>query len=216
MQQEFIKRILSSIILIPLVTFFIITGGIIFNLFILACLIISYYEWYSLSKNKKYHIFGYLFLSLSFFTAYKLINLDGDNKHFIFVLLICILTDIGGYIIGKLFKGPKISKISPNKTYSGMIGSLSFSILIILIIINFSDLFTNLNTTFINLILLTIIISIISQIGDFTISYFKRLSKIKNPGNLIPGHGGLLDRIDGMIFAFPFSYICFYLGIINL
>jgi len=216
MQQEFIKRILSSIILIPLAIFFIIKGGIIFNLFILVCLIISYYEWYSLSKNKKYHIFGYLFLSLSFFTAYKLINFEGDNKYFIFVLLICILTDIGGYIFGKSFKGPKISKISPNKTYSGMIGSLSFSILIILIIINFSDFFTNLNTTFINLILLTIIISIISQIGDFTISYFKRLSKIKNSGNLIPGHGGLLDRIDGMIFAFPFSYICFSLGIINL
>ena len=213
MHQEFIKRILSSIILIPLVIFFIITGGIIFNLFILACLIISYYEWYTLSKNKKYHVFGYLFLSLSFFAAYKLINLDGDNKHFIFVLLICILTDIGGYIIGKLFKGPKISKISPNKTYSGMIGSLFFSILIIQ---NFSGLFLNINTTSINLILLTIIISLVSQIGDFTISYFKRLSKIKNTGNLIPGHGGLLDRIDGMIFAFPFSYICFSLGIINL
>ena len=206
MRQEFIKRFLSSIILIPLVTFFIITGGIIFNLFILTCLIISFYEWYSVSKNKKYHIFGYLFLSLSFFTAYKLISLDDDNKHFIFVLLICILTDIGGYIFGKIFKGPKISKISPNKTYSGMIGSLSFSILIILIIINFSDFFTNLNTTLINLILLTIIISIISQIGDFTISYFKRLSKIKNTGKIIPGHGGLLDRIDGMIFAFPFFY----------
>ena len=216
MHQEFIKRILSSIILIPLVTFFIITGGIIFNLFILACLIISYYEWYNVSKNKKYHIFGYLFLSLSFFTAYKLINFNGDNKHFMFVLLICILTDIGGYIFGKLFKGPKISKISPNKTYSGMIGSLFFSILIILIILNSTGLFPNINTTFINLTLLTIIISLISQIGDFTISYFKRLSKIKNSGNLIPGHGGLLDRIDGMIFAFPFSYICFSLGIINL
>ena len=126
MQQEFIKRILSSIILIPLAIFFIIKGGIIFNLFILVCLIISYYEWYSLSKNKKYHIFGYLFLSLSFFTAYKLINFDGDNKHFMFVLLICIFTDIGGYIFGKSFKGPKISIISPNKTYSGMIGSFFF------------------------------------------------------------------------------------------
>ena len=207
MHQEFIKRILSSIILIPLVIFFIITGGFIFNLFILACLIISYYEWYNVSKNKKYHIFGYLFLLLSFFTAYKLISFDGDNKHFIFVLLICILTDIGGYIFGKSFKGPKISKISPNKTYSGMIGSLSFSILIILIIINFSGLFPNINKISINLILLTIIISLVSQIGDFTISYFKRLSKIKNSGNLIPGHGGLLDRIDGSIFALPLGFI---------
>ena len=215
MRQEFIKRFLSSIILIPLVTSFIITGGIIFNLFIFTCLIISFYEWHSVSKNKKYYIFGYLFLTLSFFTAYKLMSFDGDNKHFIFVLLVCISTDIGGYIFGKLFKGPKISKISPNKTYSGMIGSLFFSILIILLILNFSGLFSDINVTFTNLILSIIIISIISQIGDFTISYFKRLSKMKNSGNLIPGHGGLLDRIDGMIFAFPFSYIFFSLGIIN-
>tara|TARA_B100001093_G_scaffold496379_1_gene541930 strand:- start:518 stop:1168 length:651 start_codon:yes stop_codon:yes gene_type:complete len=216
MQQELIKRILSSLLLIPIVIFFIFKGGIIFNLLILACLIISFYEWRSISKNKKYQIFGYIFLSLSFFTAYKLIIFSGDNKHFIFVLFICILTDIGGYIFGKLFKGPKISKISPNKTYSGMIGSLFFSILIIFIILNFSTVFYNINTTSIKLILLIIIISLVSQIGDFTISYFKRLSKIKNSGNLIPGHGGLLDRIDGMIFAFPFSYICFYSGIFNL
>ncbi len=216
MQQELIKRILSSFLLIPLVIFFVFKGGIIFILFILACLIISFYEWHSISKNKKYQIFGYIFLSLSFFTAYKLISYGGDNKHFVFILFICILTDIGGYIFGKLFKGPKISKISPKKTYSGMIGSLFFSILIILIIVNFSGVFSNINMTSINLILLIIIISLVSQIGDFTISYFKRLSKIKNSGKLIPGHGGLLDRIDGMIFAFPFSYICFSLGIFNL
>ena len=216
MQQELIKRILSSFLLIPLVIFFVFKGGIIFILFILACLIISFYEWHTISKNKKYQIFGYIFLSLSFFAAYKLISYGGDNKHFVFILFICILTDIGGYIFGKLFKGPKITKISPKKTYSGMIGSLFFSILIILIILNFSGLFSNINMTSINLILLIIVISLVSQIGDFTISYFKRLSKIKNSGNLIPGHGGLLDRIDGMIFAFPFSYICFSLGIFNL
>ena len=216
MQQELIKRILSSLLLIPIVIFFVFKGGIIFNLFILACLIISFYEWHSISKKKKYQIFGYIFLSLSFFTAYKLISFGGDNKHFVFILFICILTDIGGYIFGKFFKGPKISKISPNKTYSGMIGSLLFSILIMTIVTYFSNLFPSSIKTSINLILLIIIISITSQIGDFSISYFKRLSKIKNSGNLIPGHGGLLDRIDGMIFAFPFSYIIFTLEIFNL
>ena len=216
MQQELSKRIFSSILLIPLIIYLISIGGIIFNLFIIACLIISFYEWYAMSKNKIYHSFGYIFLSLSFFTVYKLINFAGDNKHFIFILLICILTDLGGYIFGKLFKGPKISKISPNKTYSGMIGSLFFSIVVMLLVLNFTDLIFDLDKISVMIILLIIIISIISQIGDFSISYFKRLSKIKNSGKLIPGHGGLLDRIDGMVFAFPFSYIIFSSGIVNL
>ena len=216
MQHELIKRILSSFLLISMVIFFIAKGGIIFNLFILVCLIISFYEWYSISKNKNYHLLGYIFLLFSFFATYKLIDFEGDNEHFIFILLICILTDIGGYIFGKLFKGPKISKISPNKTYSGMVGSLFLSILIMLTALNFTDLLISTDEKNVILILIIIVISIISQIGDFIISYFKRLSNIKNSGNLIPGHGGLLDRIDGMIFAFPFSYIIFSLGIINL
>ena len=215
MNKELFTRILSSIILMPLAFFFIIEGAIFFNFFTLVTFLIAIYEWHFLSLKKNYYLLGFLFMALSFYTFYDLRN-EGDFLIFLLILIICISTDIGGYIFGKSFKGPKISKISPNKTYSGMIGSLFFSILIILIILNFSGLFPNIKTTFINLILLIIIISIISQIGDFTISYFKRLSKIKNSGNLIPGHGGLLDRIDGMIFAFPFSYICFYSGIFNL
>ena len=216
MQQELIKRILSAILLIPITIFFIVSGGILFNLFILFCLFISLYEWHSIGKNEKYYFFGNIFLLISFFTVYKLINYGGDNKHFIFILLICILTDIGGYIFGKLLKGPKISKISPNKTYAGMLGSFLLSISVVLIISIYSESFIITNKISLNLVLLIMIISIISQIGDFVISYFKRLSKKKNTGNLIPGHGGLLDRIDGMIFAFPFSYIIFSLGIINL
>ena len=110
-------------------------------------------------------------------------------------------------VIGKLFKGPKLIKISPNKTYSGSIGSYLFSLLITLFFL------TNTNygfdtqfsiTTY--TVVLIILGSTVSQIGDLVISYFKRMSKIKNTGNLIPGHGGILDRIDGMIFTFPFFY----------
>jgi len=135
---------------------------------------------------------------------------------FLFVIIICILTDIGGYVFGKLFKGPKLTKISPNKTYSGMIGSFFLSIITIYLfkinIFTFvlpDTVFQLNNLNDFNLLLLVLFISTMSQIGDLIISYFKRLSKIKNTGNLIPGHGGLLDRVDGIVFAIPSSYILF-------
>ena len=155
---------------------------------------------------------------ISFYTVYQIRtnSQEFEYGYFMFIFLICISTDLGGYIFGKLLKGPKISKISPNKTYAGMLGSFLLSISVVLIISIYSESFIITNKISLNLVLLIMIISIISQIGDFVISYFKRLSKKKNTGNLIPGHGGLLDRIDGMIFAFPFSYIIFSSGIINL
>ena len=121
----------------------------------------------------------------------------------LFITIICISTDIGGYLFGKTFKGPKLSKFSPNKTYAGMIGGYLLSILSVIILNNF--IFSE--DFLINQFIFVILISSISQLGDIIISYFKRLSKIKDTGKIIPGHGGLLDRVDGMIFAFPFSYL---------
>ena len=122
------------------------------------------------------------------------------------VILICISTDIGGFVFGKTFKGSKLIKISPNKTYSGMIGSFFLSIISAFFYTNYYDLiYWTDNVLFITVIL----ISSVSQIGDLTVSYFKRISKIKNTGKIIPGHGGLLDRIDGMLFAIPFAYVFF-------
>ena len=132
------------------------------------------------------------------------------------ILVICIFTDIGGYIFGRTFKGPKLTKISPNKTYSGMIGGYFLSIIFMsLFFLNLEILLghTNIESTdkelSLNNFILIISISTASQIGDIIVSYFKRLSKIKDTGKIIPGHGGLLDRIDGMIFAFPMSYLIF-------
>ena len=125
---------------------------------------------------------------------------------FILVILICISSDIGGFVFGKLFQGPKLSKISPNKTYSGMIGSFFLSIISALLYTNYYDLVYWTDNI---LLIAVILISSISQIGDLTVSYFKRKSKIKNTGKIIPGHGGLLDRIDGMLFAIPFAFILF-------
>tara|TARA_B100001248_G_scaffold252568_1_gene228869 strand:+ start:2766 stop:3416 length:651 start_codon:yes stop_codon:yes gene_type:complete len=210
MKQELKNRILSSMVLIPFSLFFIIKGSYFFNLFILICLIISFYEWYLMSKSKFYNIPGYLFLIISFSTLYILRNnTDFGLPTIILILIICISTDTGGYIFGKIFKGPKIIKISPNKTYSGMFGSFLFSIIFISLFLNYNNTYIIDSAKIISLMdfMFIIIISSISQIGDIFISFFKRKSKIKNTGKLIPGHGGILDRIDGMIFAFPASYL---------
>ncbi len=218
MKNELQKRILSSVILIPSSLFFIIKGSFFFSFFLTTCFIVTSYEWYMMTKKKKYHLAGYFFLILSFYCAYLLRNLDVDEKGmmFLFVISICISTDIGGFVVGKIFKGPKITKISPNKTYSGMIGGYLFSIILINFFINYSEILLNEELVFsIEIFIFIILISSISQFGDIIVSYFKRLSKIKNTGNIIPGHGGLLDRIDGMIFALPFSYLIFMLGILK-
>ena len=212
MKKEFKKRILSSLILIPLSFFFIIKGSFFFNFFLIICLTVTLYEWHMMSKKKKYYLFGILFLILSFYTAYFF--REDSLWTFIFIIIICISTDIGGYISGKLFKGPKLTKISPNKTYSGVIGGYLFSIISINIFLNYSYLLNLKKIEFdILIFILVMLISSFSQIGDIIISYFKRLSRIKDTGKIIPGHGGILDRVDGMIFAFPFSYLIYLIEI---
>ena len=215
MKKEFIKRLISSIILIPIVLFFIIKGSFLFNSFITLCFFIIAYEWHMMTKKKYYSIFGFIFLIFSFYSIYKLRSyFNGDYYYILLITSICVFTDIGGYLFGKLFKGPKLTKLSPNKTYAGMIGGYVLSLVLILLIFkNYFVYQTNILPNF-KLILFTVIISTTSQIGDILISYFKRLSKIKDTGKIIPGHGGLLDRADGMIFAFPFSYIILLTGII--
>ncbi len=209
MKSELIKRIISTIILIPLILFFVIKGTFIFNCFITICFLITVYEWSNMSKNKPYKVFGYVFLLFSFYTVYFVRHKLEENSLFIFlfILTICISTDIGGYIFGKIFKGPKLTKISPKKTYAGVVGGYFLSIISANILTNFSKLFSENYVSFEkDDFFFVLIISTVSQIGDIIVSYFKRLSKIKDTGKLIPGHGGILDRIDGMIFVFPFFY----------
>ena len=159
-------------------------------------------------KKKKYSILGFVFLLLSCFSAYLIRgNTYDELVVFLAIILICISTDIGGYVFGNLFKGPKLVKISPNKTYTGVFGSYLLSIIFVSIFRIFYSLLNNLNDM--EFLLLILLISTVSQSGDLIISYFKRLSKIKNTGKILPGHGGLLDRVDGMIFAIPFSYLLF-------
>ncbi len=205
--SNFKKRILSAIILVPLALYFIIQGSFMLMFFTTICFLVACYEWHVMTKKKSYKIYGFPFLFCSFFTFYEL-----DLPIVFFVILICVSTDIGGYVFGKIFKGPKLTKISPNKTYAGMIGGYFLSLISLTIITSL----INYSPIPIQFFFLTLLISTVSQIGDIIISYFKRLSKIKDTGKIIPGHGGLLDRIDGMIFAFPIVYLINLAGYLNV
>ncbi len=201
MNNELIKRILSSLVLISITFFAFIKGSIFFNLFVLLALLITLYEWHRLSLKKVYYLPGFIFIFFSLYTFYYF-RVEGEYKFFLLILLTCISTDIGGYLFGKIFKGPKLTKISPNKTYAGMFGSFILSLILATLYFDFVGI--KFSAQLITIILL---ISFVSQAGDLIISFFKRKSKIKHTGKILPGHGGLLDRIDGMVFAFPFMYI---------
>ena len=162
----------------------------------------------NMTKKLELKFLGLFFLIFSFYSTfyYREINLE----FFLFIIISCISTDIGGYIFGKLFKGPKLIKISPNKTYSGMLGGFLLAIIISYLFATKyvpSEVVNNFYTNDLQFITLVLIISATSQIGDLIISFFKRSSKMKNTGKIFPGHGGMLDRIDGMIFVFPVLYL---------
>ena len=213
MSKELSKRILSSIILLPLSFFFIIKGSKFLIFFLSILFLFTIYEWHNLcKKNNTLKFAGILFLTLIFYSAY-LLRINFGLNAFLFVIIICIFTDIGGYIFGNIFKGPKLTKISPNKTYAGMLGGFLLSLAAALIFSEYQNIFSaidylsELKRNMLIYVLIIVFISAISQIGDLAISYIKRLAKVKNTGKLLPGHGGLLDRFDGIIFAVPISYI---------
>tara|TARA_B110000238_G_scaffold57069_1_gene62388 strand:- start:499 stop:1161 length:663 start_codon:yes stop_codon:yes gene_type:complete len=211
MSTELKKRIFTSIILITLLSLmYFYTFILIISLIIIA--IIVWVEFYALiskifKKNTtkdKFLRFFYKTISLFYlsFLVYFLILVEShylDLKIYIlYSVLVAIFSDLGGLIIGKIFKGKKLTKISPNKTISGSIGSFFFSLLLIPL---FIGQLTSIN--FLILILITLLISLISQLGDLFISFLKRKAKVKNTSDILPGHGGFLDRVDGIIFAIP-------------
>ena len=211
---NFKKRFFTSTSLLFLIYLAFVNSHIMFFLLFLITYF-SLMEFFNLYKrifkmNKK-KVFFLVLLTIFYFKIcmtqiYLILNSDVEfiKIIIIFLLFICISSDIGGYIFGNIFKGKKISKISPNKTYSGVIGAFAFSLITFFyfyIYYNFS----------IYLISLALIASFTSQIGDFFISFLKRKANLKDTGNLLPGHGGILDRIDGIVFALP---ICINLFIL--
>ena len=211
MSSELKKRIFTSVILITLLSLmYFYTFILIISLIIIG--VIVWIEFYALiskifKKNTikdKFLRFFYKTISLLYlsFLVYFLILVEShylDLKMYIlYSVLVAIFSDVGGLIIGKTFKGKKLTKISPNKTISGSVGSFFFSLLLIPL---FMNQLTSFN--FLILILITLLISLISQLGDLFISFLKRKAKVKNTSDILPGHGGFLDRVDGIIFAIP-------------
>ena len=206
------KRILTSLIILPLSIFFIIKGGYLLSFFLLLIFLIGIYELNSVFKKKNSIIFISLILVISLLCIYYLSEVS--EYLLFFAISVTISSDIGGYIFGNIFKWKKLTKISPKKTYSGVLGSYFFSIICLIVWMElfYVDLPINTQTnTFLKLIIITVIFSTIAQIGDLIISYFKRLDDIKDTGKLLPGHGGIFDRIDGLMFVVIIATIYYHL-----
>ena len=217
------KRILTSLIALPLSVFFVVKGGYLLTFFLIFILFAGFHELFSVFKKIKTILFLSLILILFLFSIYFL--RENAEPLLYLAIAVSISSDIGGYVFGKIFKWKKLTKISPKKTISGVFGSYFFSILILYILFatNFFSYFTYIHENYyffgqsnfifeqvpIKAFIITIIFSTIAQIGDLTISYFKRLEKIKDTGKIFPGHGGLFDRIDGLMFVTILALIIF-------
>jgi phosphatidate cytidylyltransferase len=216
------KRIFTSIIILPLSFFFILRGGYFLLFFLLSVFFIANYELFSVFNKKSTVLLLNLILILSLFSIYNLRDDPNSFNLLLWIIILVICSDVGGYFFGKIFKWKKITKISPKKTLSGVFGSFIFSLLSIFIAeiilplpTSFfgSTIFLEINFLEPKFFFLAIIFSLVAQIGDLTISYFKRIEKVKDTGKILPGHGGILDRIDGLMFV---AILVFILKQINI
>ena len=209
------KRIITSAVLIGIVLSCLIISNYTWLLLLTIVSLISLVEIINLSRKiwkNKLILFIFSTISFIYLFFFTVITFGAkawlDVEGILFILSICILSDIGGYIVGKSIGGKKLTKISPNKTISGSIGSFLFSLLPLMFI---DEIFVKVE--FINIIWI-LTISLTCQLGDLFISYLKRLAKVKDTGSFLPGHGGILDRIDGIVFGVPASFL-FWVMIVN-
>ena len=215
MNKELQKRLLTSLLLL-LLLYLMFSYSYILIIAVILIALISWIEFYALiskifkKENKKNKIFRffYKFISLLYLSilVYLILvaKLDKTQSEIFIIcsILISIMSDTGGLVVGRIFKGKKLTNISPKKTISGSIGSFVFSISSIPFIVQYLP--------YINLVLIiiiTLVISLTTQIGDLFISYLKRKAKVKDTSDLLPGHGGVLDRIDGIIFSIPVGFL---------
>ena len=204
------KRIFTSFILSVVLLIALFLNKYSWLILLIIASIICFFEFNNIVKKiwkrKKTSIYFANLISffyLIFFT-YSAFNFSKIEEDMLYVLLVCIFSDIGGYVIGKSIGGKKLTKLSPNKTLSGTLGSFVFSLAPLIL---FSILYVEkMNISITELFFITLVISFICQSGDLFISYFKRKAKVKDTGSILPGHGGLLDRIDGIIFALPVAF----------
>jgi phosphatidate cytidylyltransferase len=218
MYRELINRIATSLLLMPILIYSSYYSGFYFIIFLSLIYLICFYEIIKNTKNLLFNVSSNIILIFSLFSFYYL---RGDSNYSLiimyWILVATFLSDIGGYIFGRILKGKKLTKISPNKTYSGSIGSVIFAIGSIPLFNMLQKMFFNenlINFYQLKYLLLTILISIICQLGDLYVSFWKRKINIKNISNILPGHGGVLDRIDGLIFVLIFSFAINKIGLI--
>jgi phosphatidate cytidylyltransferase len=208
-----LKRIISASIIIPIVVAGILLGGVPFILLVTANAVIVMYEWTALSmKTKQRSLFillGIFYVLVAFWSCYLIREDHGVRYALLFVIMIWA-SDIGGYIFGKLIGGPKMAKtISPNKTWAGFAGAAIFPVIAANIFLHTYDYIYSAQTwdgvTKVSLAMFVMggIIGLVGQSGDLMISWFKRYVQVKDTGVIIPGHGGLLDRVDAMMLAAP-------------
>ena len=212
MTKNLSERILTSLLLL-----FVLCAGIFINKYLfLALLIVSSFISFnefnklikkSFKKEIKYintvQIFSALFLILFVYTSYQIYGRSPIT--IIWIISICIFSDTGGFVIGKLVGGKKLTKISPNKTIAGSVGSFLFALIPLIFIPLIDEIYNNVHLA--QLVIVSLLLSLICQAGDLLISYFKRKANVKDTGSILPGHGGLLDRIDGLIFVLPVAFL---------
>ena len=209
------KRILTSLIVFPLSMFFIIKGGNYIVSFLYAILILANFEAFSVFKRKTSIIFLDSVLVVSLLSILHLRNDTASSLILLlWVIMLTISSYIGGYLFGKMFKWKKFTYISPNKTLSGVIGSLIFSIFSLLLLGIMCKVLFKIDLSFFfkfKYFIFAIVLSLSAQIGDLMVSYFKRLDKIKDTGKILPGHGGIFDRIDSLMLSIIVANILYYL-----
>ena len=214
MKNELLKRSFTSIILLTIFLFCLYKSQTTWIFLLIFFTVICFYEFYNLlRKIFKINLIFILCISLIALYLYYFqlsltkIRIEYNENIILILLTVCIFSDIGGYIVGKSIGGPKLTTISPNKTISGAIGSIllaiigTFSVNILLDVLDQRKIITY---------VWIIAMSIFCQIGDLFISFLKRKAKVKDTGNILPGHGGILDRVDGLIIAGPFGILTFF------
>jgi phosphatidate cytidylyltransferase len=198
--NNFKKRLSVSLLAFPLI-YVLLYHKTLSNLLILIVFLFCFFEWVKIFKRKNAIFFlGLIVLFFFLLSLLRIYNYEEFNLTFLWLIVLTWLSDIGGYIFGKLFGGPKLTQISPNKTWAGAIGSIILSQFAFLIF------FLNSNYKFnISIIFMQLFLSIIGQFGDILMSYVKRKNNKKDTSNFIPGHGGFLDRVDGLIWIIIFG-----------
>ena len=211
MTKNLSERILTSFFLLSILFTCIFINKYLFLALLIVSSFISFNEFNRLIKKsfKKeinfiatVQIFSALFFILYTYTSYEIYG--RSPIVIIWIIAICIFSDTGGYVIGKLVGGKKLTKISPNKTIAGSVGSFIFSLIPLIFLSLTNEIYNDINLA--QLVIVSLLLSLICQAGDLLISYFKRKAKVKDTGSILPGHGGLLDRIDGLIFVLPAAY----------